>query len=199
MTKTKTKPKTSTSKPAPRDRVVYEVKGPSGTRQIDATTTAELRLALTPLLPLDGYNLQAAAHLVSTARVTMQGVGWGVKRLGLLAFQPDPMLTLAQTKSARSTSAPLPVQTPPFQPTLPTQPSHIPAPVVVSAESFSPRAPSSVQVSPVFPTPVAMPTLPTQLSQPSHIPVPVVVSMPSISDTEQPAISTVRRDRVIED
>jgi hypothetical protein len=69
--------------------VVYEVKGPQGVRQVDAITTAELKTTLTPLLDLDPYSVQAAAHLAHVERATVQGNGWSVRRLGVLSFVPD--------------------------------------------------------------------------------------------------------------
>ena len=82
-------PKKSTKKPA-NDRIVYEVVTPQqGTRQVEARDTKELKAALTSILPLDPYSVQAAAHLAQTERATIQGSGWSIKRLGKFAFVPD--------------------------------------------------------------------------------------------------------------
>ncbi|WP_019011225.1 hypothetical protein [Deinococcus aquatilis] len=84
MTKTKKTP--TSNKP----RVVYEVKGPQGTMQVEATTTAELRDVLAPLLQeLDPYAVQAVARLASIERATITAIGWTVRRVGVLQFQAD--------------------------------------------------------------------------------------------------------------
>jgi len=83
-------PKKNLLKTTTKDRIVYEVKTTQGVRQVDATTTAELVTALTPLLNLaDPYSVKAAAHLVHMERAAVQGSGWSVRRLGVLTFQPD--------------------------------------------------------------------------------------------------------------
>uniref|UniRef100_UPI0021BF3218 hypothetical protein n=1 Tax=Deinococcus sp. Marseille-Q6407 TaxID=2969223 RepID=UPI0021BF3218 len=74
---------------APRDRAVYEVRGPQGLFQVDAASTKELKDALAPLLGLEPYSVQAAAHLAQVERATVQGNGWSVRRLGTLTFVPD--------------------------------------------------------------------------------------------------------------
>lgn len=94
MTKAKKPSKPTTSK----SRVVYEVKGSKGTQQIDAATTAELKKSLAAHLDLEPYSLQAAAHLAHVERATVQGNGWSVKRLGVLAFVPDAPTTKAEQK-----------------------------------------------------------------------------------------------------
>lgn len=83
MTRTK-----KSNKPT-KDRVVYEVKGPKGTQQVEASTTAELKVALTPLLDIEPYSLQATAHIIHAERGAVQGQGWSVRRLGVLSFVPD--------------------------------------------------------------------------------------------------------------
>lgn len=85
---------TQTRKRAPRkqsgqDRVVYEVRSSAGVKQVNAASTAELKVALSPLLQLDPYAVQATAHLVHAERVAVQGQGWSVRRVGVLSFQPD--------------------------------------------------------------------------------------------------------------
>ena len=84
-----TQKKKPASKPATRARVVYEVKGLQGVKQVDASSTAELKAALVPLLGLEPYSMQAAAHIAHVERATVQGNGWSIKRLGVLAFVPD--------------------------------------------------------------------------------------------------------------
>lgn len=107
MAKTRTK-KTQTSKPATRDRVVYEVKGQHGIRQVDAATTAELKKFLAQTLDLEPYSLQAAAHLAHTERATVSGQGWSVKRLGVLAFVPDaPPAAPARKQQPENDSSPV--------------------------------------------------------------------------------------------
>lgn len=118
MTKTRTK-KTQTSKPATRDRVVYEVKGQHGIRQVDAATTAELKKFLAQTLDLEPYSLQAAAHLAHTERATVSGQGWSVKRLGVLAFVPDA---------------------PPAVPARKQQPENDNSPVMAPATEMAPQA-----------------------------------------------------------
>ena len=104
MTKSAKPRKKSANKPVSRDRVVYEVKGPQGTKQVDAVTTAELKAALMPLLGLEPYSVQATAHLVHSERVSVTGKGWSVKRLGVLAFVPDTESSTApKTKSDKQT------------------------------------------------------------------------------------------------
>lgn len=93
-----TQKKKPASKPAARDRVVYEVKGPQGTKQVDAASTAELKTALTALLELEPYSVQAAAHIAHVERATVTGQGWSVRRLGVLAFVPDSETTAAPRK-----------------------------------------------------------------------------------------------------
>lgn len=101
MTKKPTKAVTS------KDRVVYEVKGPKGTHQIDAATTAELKKALGQTLELEPYSLQAAAHLAHTERATVTGQGWSVKRLGVLAFVPDAPAAAPQRKQPTEDRSPV--------------------------------------------------------------------------------------------
>lgn len=84
MTQKKKKPT-----PASRDRVVYEVRTGNTPRQVEATSTAELKKALAPLLNLDPYSTQAAAHLAHVERATVTGRGWSVKRVGVLSFVAD--------------------------------------------------------------------------------------------------------------
>lgn len=93
MTQKKKKPT-----PASRDRVVYEVRTGNTPRQVEATSTAELKKALAPLLNLDPYSTQAAAHLAHTERATVTGQGWSIKRLGVLAFVPDSETTATPRK-----------------------------------------------------------------------------------------------------
>lgn len=100
MTKPKKK---STSKPVSRDRVVYEVRGPQRVNQVDATSTSELKNVLTPLLGLNPYSTQAVAHLAHVERATVQGDGWSIRRLGVLAFVPD---SEAETKPAQRSRSP---------------------------------------------------------------------------------------------
>lgn len=91
-----------------RDRVVYEVRGPNGSRQVEATSTADLKKALLPLLGLDSYSTQAAAHLAHVERATVNGKGWSVRRLGVLAFVADTDDQPAPTTARRSPAAPPP-------------------------------------------------------------------------------------------
>lgn len=103
MTKPKKK---STSKLVSRDRVVYEVKGHQGVKQVVATSTSELKAALNPLVQLGEskeYSLQAIAHVAHVERATVQGDGWSIRRLGVLAFVPD---SEAETKPAQRSRSP---------------------------------------------------------------------------------------------
>lgn len=84
-----------------RDRVVYEVRTGNTPRQVEATTTAELKKALIALLSLDPYSVQAAAHLAHVERATVTGKGWSVRRLGVLSFVPDTEPQTARTTSAQ--------------------------------------------------------------------------------------------------
>ena len=84
-----------------RDRVVYEVRIGNTPRQVEATTTAELKKALTPLLNLDPYSTQAAAHLAHVERATVTGKGWSVKRVGVLSFVADEEPKKAPTGNAQ--------------------------------------------------------------------------------------------------
>ncbi|AXH00552.1 hypothetical protein DVJ83_15345 (plasmid) [Deinococcus wulumuqiensis] len=86
-----------------RDRVVYEVRGPQRVNQVDATSTSELKNVLTPLLGLNPYSTQAVAHLAHVERATVQGDGWSIRRLGVLAFVPD---SEAETKPAQRSRSP---------------------------------------------------------------------------------------------
>lgn len=99
MTKPKKK---STSKPVSRDRVVYEVRGPQRVNQVDATSTSELKNVLTPLLGLNPYSTQAVAHLAHVERATVQGDGWSIRRLGVLAFVPDSEVETKPAQRSRS-------------------------------------------------------------------------------------------------
>lgn len=100
MTKPRKKP---ASKPVNRDRVVYEVKGSHGVKQVDATSTSELKTVLAPLLGLDPYSTQAVAHIAHVERATVQGNGWSIRRLGVLAFVPD---SAADTRPAQRSQSP---------------------------------------------------------------------------------------------
>ncbi|AXH01196.1 hypothetical protein DVJ83_18875 (plasmid) [Deinococcus wulumuqiensis] len=84
-----------------RDRVVYEVRIGNTPRQVEATTTAELKKALLPLLNLDPYSVQAAAHLAHVERATVTGKGWSVKRVGVLSFVADEEPKKAPTGNAQ--------------------------------------------------------------------------------------------------
>ena len=93
------------SRPAARDRVVYEVTSSAGTRRVEATTTAELRDQLAPLLPgVEPYAVQAAARLASIERATVLANAWSVRRLGVLVFQPDAPEQGQQPQTARRAS-----------------------------------------------------------------------------------------------
>lgn len=72
-------------------RTVYEVLAPHlGTRRLEAGTTTELRDALSRLLPeLEPYAVQAVARLASIERATVTAIGWSVRRVGVMQFQPD--------------------------------------------------------------------------------------------------------------
>lgn len=96
MTQKKKKPT-----PASRDRVVYEVRTGNTPRQVEATSTAELKKALAPLLNLDPYSTQAAAHLAHVERATVTGRGWSVKRVGVLSFVADEEPKKAPTGNAQ--------------------------------------------------------------------------------------------------
>ena len=84
-----------------RDRVVYEVKGPNGTRQMEAGSTKELKDQLARALGLDPYSTQAAAHLAHVERATVTGKGWSVKRVGVLSFVADEEPKKAPTGNAQ--------------------------------------------------------------------------------------------------
>lgn len=71
------------------DRIVYEVTTPKGSYQVEASATKELKTAITSLLPLEPYSVQAAAHLAHVERATVQGQGWSIRRVGVLSFVPD--------------------------------------------------------------------------------------------------------------
>lgn len=135
MTKTRRK---TTTKPASRDRIVYEVQYSNGSRQVEATTVSELKAALAPLLGLDPYSLQATAHLVHVERATVNGQGWGIRRLGSMVFQADPVPVAsraakkAQSDQLEPTPAPQKDSAPPSE-TPDTQPAPTPPPTPAPA------------------------------------------------------------------
>ena len=73
------------------NRTVYEVlTSLGGSHRVEAGSTAELRDELGRLLPeLEPYAVQAAARLASIERATVTAVGWSVRRVGVMRFQPD--------------------------------------------------------------------------------------------------------------
>ena len=94
------------TKQRPADRVVYEVKTERGTTQVEASSVAELKKALLPLLGLDNYGTQAAAHLAHTEKATVQTKTWSVRRVGVLAFVADIEEPAPKRKAAAPASAP---------------------------------------------------------------------------------------------
>lgn len=94
--------KKQVGKTVSRERVVYEVRGPRGSREVVASSVVELKKALSTLLDMDPYSLQAVAHIAHVERATVQGNGWSIKRLGVLSFVPD---SPTDAKSAQRSSS----------------------------------------------------------------------------------------------
>jgi len=80
-------------KPQDYTRTVYEIDTPGqGVQRVEASNTAALKEHLTRLLPgVEPYALQAVARLASIEQASVQSGKWGIRRIGVMQFQPDPV------------------------------------------------------------------------------------------------------------
>ncbi|MDP9765568.1 hypothetical protein [Deinococcus enclensis] len=81
-------PKARKSSPN-RNRAIYAITSSQGTTEVEVATAAELREAMTPLLPgVDSVAVQAAAHLAVTERATITAPTWSAEMTALVTVQP---------------------------------------------------------------------------------------------------------------
>ena len=143
-TRTKKTPKT----------IAYEVKGPQGTRQVQASSTAELKAALLPLLPLRVDSAHGLAALLFNENVSVTHKRWGVKRLGIVTIVAEDEDDAAQPRKAK--------QQQPQQEA--TEPEQTQAPQAAPVEEAQPTLVSQEAAAPI---PPQVDTPPQEQGQPA--------------------------------
>ena len=159
-------PRRKTSQKSPKKTpktIAYEVKGPQGTRQVQASSTAELKAALLPLLPLRVDSAHGLAALLFNENVSVTHKRWGVKRLGIVTIVAEDEDDAAQPRKAKQ-------QQPQQEATEPEQT----------------QAPQAAPVLPVLPV-LAEEAQPTLVSREAAAPIPPQVDTPP-QEQGQPAV-----------
>lgn len=87
------------------DRIIFEVVSPTrGSVRVEASQITELTRHIQHLVvDLDAYAARGAAHLAFAERASVQGPSWGVRRLGVLQFQPDVVQPVRRRAGGPST------------------------------------------------------------------------------------------------
>lgn len=95
------------------ERVVFEVLTPTGTHQIEASSTAGLKEQLERVLVgVEPYGVQAAARIAFVEQMQLTGRSWSLRRLGVMRFERDQ----SERESAPQVHRPVPPPPPPPAP-----------------------------------------------------------------------------------